>query len=406
VIGGFAQIPKGKNYSLLAQNLTDGLLGPWYPDTNGKPLGPEVFATEGRQLFVGGDFTTVNNKPQQGFTRFEPSPDIAPPIRPAAPRVASVEPGTVKITFTATYDRDQGALTYTLLRDGGSTPIKTWTAASTPWAIPTIVDEDEGLEPGSTHTYRVQVTDGVNALKSSTSLPVTVAGTSAPYPEQVKADFPSFYWRLGEGSGGTAADATGNGGSGIYVGSVTKGVQGAVGDSDTAVAFNGSGLVASAAQVLGPQTFSVEGWFKTTTRRGGKLIGFGNSQTGTSSRYDRHVYMTDAGRLVFGVFAGTYPGSTQTIVSPAGYNDGDWHHFVGALGRDGMVLYVDGAPVGTNPTTVASFFSGYWRAGGDNLNGWPSRPSSSSFSGVLDELAVYDPALTANQVAARHAVVD
>jgi hypothetical protein len=98
--------------------------------------------------------------------------------------------------------------------------------ASTSWAIPTIVDKDEGLVPGSTHTYRVQVTDGVNALKSSTALPVTVAGTRAVHPGQVNSDFPSFYWRLGETSGSTAADATGNGGSGIYLGGLSRGVPG------------------------------------------------------------------------------------------------------------------------------------------------------------------------------------
>jgi hypothetical protein len=89
VPGGFAQLPSGKNYHLLAQNLDTGFLGPWYPATNGKPLGPEVFATDGRQLFVGGDFATVNNKPQQGFTRFGPSPDVTPPIKPPTPKVTS-----------------------------------------------------------------------------------------------------------------------------------------------------------------------------------------------------------------------------------------------------------------------------------------------------------------------------
>jgi hypothetical protein len=147
-------------------------------------------------------------------------------------------------------------------------------------------------------------------------------------------------------------------------------------------------LVASAAKVVGPQTFSVEAWFKTTTGMGGKIIGFGSHQSGTSSSCDRQGYMTDAGRLAFGVFAGSYPGSTQTILSPGRYNDGNWHHVVGTLGRSGMVLYVDGASVGTNPTTVAQFYSGYWRVGGDNLNGWPWRPSSLYFGGVLDEVAV------------------
>jgi hypothetical protein len=403
VPGGFAQQPSGKNFHLLVQNLSDGLLGPWYPTTNGKPLGPEVFGTDGRQLFVGGDFTTVNSKAQQGFTRFVPSPDVTPPIKPPTPKVASVEPGTVKVVLTGTYDRNDDQLSYALFRDGSSTPIATWSASSTPWSIPTSVYKDAGLAPGSTHTYRLQASDGDNTLKSSTSAAVTVAGTSAAYAGQVRADFPKFHWRLDETSGTTAADATGNGFNGTYFGSVSRGAPGVAGSG--AVTFNGTNaLVASATSIPAQPTFSVEAWFRTTTQRGGKLVGFGNSQSGTSSNYDRHVYMTDAGRLVFGVFAGSYPGSVQSIQSTGSYNDGNWHHVVGTLGRGGMTLFVDGAAVGTNPTALASFYNGYWRVGGDNLNGWPARPTSSYFNGVIDEVAVYDYALTAGQAADRFAL--
>jgi hypothetical protein len=404
VPGGFAQVQSGKNFHLLVQNLSDGLLGPWYPTTNGKPLGPEVFGTDGRQLFVGGDFTTVNNVAQQGFTRFEPRPDVTPPIKPPTPKVASVEPGTVKVVLTGTYGRNDNQLSYALLRDGGSTPIASWSAFSTPWSIPTSVRKDTGLAPGSTHTYRQQASDGVNAVKSSTSAAVTVAATAAPYPGQVRADVPRLHWRLDETSGTTAADASGNGFTGSYIGGVTHGVPGAITGSPAAQ-FNGStGFVTATTSIPAQPTFSVEAWFRTTTGRGGKLVGFGNSQTGTSGNYDRHIYMTDAGRLVFGVFAGSFPGSVQSIQSAGSYNDGNWHHVVGTLGQGGMTLFVDGSPAGTNPTAIASFYNGYWRVGGDNLNGWPSRPTSSYFAGVIDEVAVYDYALTAAQVADRFAL--
>jgi hypothetical protein len=52
---------------------------------------------------------------------------------------------------------------------------------------------------------------------------------------------PIAYWRLGEASGTSAADASGNGHTGTYVGSPTLGVAGLLtGDADTAVTF-GSG---------------------------------------------------------------------------------------------------------------------------------------------------------------------
>ena len=38
-------------------------------------LGPHAMATDGSQLFLGGDFTTVNGKPQQGFAIFPAGQD-------------------------------------------------------------------------------------------------------------------------------------------------------------------------------------------------------------------------------------------------------------------------------------------------------------------------------------------
>ena len=88
--------------------------------------------------------------------------------------------------------------------------------------------------------------------------------------------------------------------------------------------------------IAGPNTFGLEAWFKTTTTAGGKIIGFGNNSTGTSTNYDRHVYMEPDGRITFGV----YPGSSQTISSSLSYNDGAWHQVAAGLSSDGMVLYV------------------------------------------------------------------
>jgi hypothetical protein len=87
------------------------------------------------------------------------------------------------------------------------------------------------------------------------------------------------------------------------------------------------------------------------------------------------------------------------ITSANRYNNGSYHHVVATLGSGGMALYVDGVLVGTNPNTVAQSYNGFWRVGGDNLNAWPNRPTSSYFNGTVDEAAVYGGALTARQVA-------
>jgi hypothetical protein len=403
--GGFPELRtynngRGGGQQLLAQDVNDGSLGPWYPDTNSAPptnVGPLAMATDGQQLFVGGDFTTVNGVAQQGFTRFQPSPDTARPTRPSFLGVASVKPGTVKVTFPAGLDIDDEDLTYRLYRDGGSTPIRTWSLPSTFWQTPSVTWEDTGLAPGSSHFYQLEIIGGPNAVRTANSPTVTVASATASYRNQARADFPSFYWRLGESSGTTAADDTGQGRTGTYQSGTTLGQPGALsGDPNTAVRFNGStGRVTSNSSAINPQTFSVEAWFRTTTTTGGKLIGFGNSQTGTSSRYDRHVYMTNAGRLIFGVSAA----GARTITTPGSYNDGNWHHVVGTMSPSGLRFYVDGVLIGTNSTTYyAETYDGYWRVGGDNLSGWPSRPTSNFFNGTIDEVAVYSTVLPASSV--------
>ncbi|HKT57719.1 MAG TPA: PKD domain-containing protein, partial [Microbacterium sp.] len=210
---------------------------------------------------------------------------------------------------------------------------------------------------------------------------------------------PTTYWRLDEkGSGSTAADTSAYGDNGLYSGGVTKGVASPVsGSTGTAVTLNGStGLISSTQTFTNPTVYSETMWFKTTTTSGGKLIGFGSSQTGLSSSYDRHVYMLNTGQLSFG----TYTGQMNTVVSPQSYNDGKWHFLVATQGPAGMVLYVDGQSVGTNPQTQAQSYTGYWRVGGDNTWGGAT---SNYFAGTVDEVAIYGSQLSAGQVSSLYA---
>ena len=378
-------------------------------------LGPRVLATNGSQLFAGGGFTTVNGARQQGFARFPAGPDTTRPASPAAPKVTSTSAGVDSVAFTGVSDRDNGTLTYSIYRDSAATPAGTVTATSWPWALPVLHFRDSGLSQGSSHTYRIAVSDGTSTTaKSAASAAVTVSSASPPrsYRQRVLKDSPSFYWRLGESSGSTAADSSPNGRTGLYKPGTTKGVTGAIpSGTNTAVRFNGStGLVTAAHAVTGPQAFTIELWFRTTTNTGGKLIGFGSSQARTSKNYDRHLYMMNDGQLVFGV----YNGAKRVIESGSAYNDGQWHYAVATLSPTaGLAFYVDNQLVGTNAATSAQSGTGYWRVGGDNLKGWsldpransqaPTEPNSYYFAGSIDEVAVYPYAFAASRVATHYA---
>jgi hypothetical protein len=399
--GGFPQVSNASGWvthHLLDQSLVDGSLGHFVADTNApggvEPLGPGTFATDGAQLFVGGDFTTVNGKPQQGFTRFAPSPDTTTPTRPTAPVVTTPFAGADEVSFQASSDNDDGTLTYRIYRSGTASPIATMQATSWPWSKPVLHYMDTRLAPGKVYTYQVTASDGTNtSAKSPLSNKVTVSSTSPleSYDATVNSLSPSFFWPLNDPAGSTSAqDLSGNGFTGVYEtsGVVPGATTGPIaGSSDTAPTFDGNtGLVSSANAVNDPQGFTIEGWFETSTKEGGKIVGFGNSQTGSSSNYDRHLYMMNDGQLVFGVWTG----QTETIETPDAYNDGQWHFFVASQDpTNGMSLYVDGQLVGTNATTSAQAYAGYWRVGGDNLNGWNLDPWGSNSQGTTEPLSYY-----------------
>lgn len=217
-----------------------------------------------------------------------------------------------------------------------------------------------------------------------------------------------FAYPLNEATGTTVADVTRNNRSGTYGGDVTFGAPGPCRrDSGKAATLNGStGYITGPTKsaVIDPQIFSMEIWFKTTVG-GGKLIGFGSASSGSSPNNDRHLYLTNGGNVVFGV----YPNAVQVVQSTASYTDGQWHQAVATLApssdaNPGIRLYVDGALVAANVNVVtAQDYSGYWRIGYDNLNGWGNtQPTNFCYKGSLAYASVYTSALTPAAVAAHY----
>ncbi|MEZ5241681.1 MAG: PKD domain-containing protein [Microthrixaceae bacterium] len=372
----------------------------------GQGQGAWTIEGNGQYVVMGGEFPRVNGVAQQGLTRFAvtglaPNKEGPQDYDHLTPKLVGIAPGSVRISWTTTWDRDNERLTYEVLR--GTTVIATMEADSNWWTRPEMAFIDRGATPGSTQSYRVRVRDVFNNILPSASASITVpsgAPSVGAYQAAVAADGANRYWRLGEGSGSTGWDsATGND---LTLSGVTRNVGGAIsGDADTASTFNGSATVpgTTTGWISAPQTFTVEAWFKTTTNRGGKIIGFGSSSSGNSATNDRSVYMDNSGRIRFGATR------TTVLTSGTGYNNGQWHHVVASMGPSGIRLVLDGNQVGANSSIkTAGYYWGYWRVGGDQLSSWPSRPTSNSFAGTLDEVAVYPTELTVAQAANHNAL--
>jgi hypothetical protein len=408
--------PDGFRYHLLAQRVDEPTLLPWFPQTNdgiGEALGPrDMVVSDGAtdHLWVVGEFTTVNRVKQQGLTRFGQSASVqAAPALPTS-SITSVRAGQVRVAWRQSFDADDATLTYRVYRDG--TLVHTATATSWFWSRQQMTFLDEGLAPGTRPSYTVSVTDGVHT-RTTTARAVTVASADSAYAARVVADGATGLWRYDEPGDVFFADTTdANNNVSLINGAAQYRVAPGALVSDASPAMSVAGTKATLyaeKRIAPPGAFSVETWFKTTTTAGGKLIGFGDKQVLPSRNFDRHVYMTDDGRLIFGVDNG----SRVALTTAAAYNDGQWHHVVGTQGSSGMALYVDGVLVGKNGTTTAMKVPGYWRVAGDNISCrvitcagrvWPNPPTSDHFGGALDETAVYARALPSDAVAAHYSL--
>jgi hypothetical protein len=406
--------PDGLRYHLLAQSVTDPKLLPWFPQTNdgiGEALGPrDMVVSDGASdyLWVVGEFTTVNGARQQGLTRFGQSAAVQAGTSGPVPSITSVRKGEVRVAWRQSFDADDAVLTYRVYRNG--TLVHTVSGTSWFWERKQMTFLDSGLTPGSTPSYTVSVTDG-NKTVTTSARKVTVAGADSAYAARVLADGATGLWRYDEPSSVFFSDTSAagynltlTGGTASY--RVTP--DALAGDSSPAISLPGTKATLYGERRLPPPgAFSVETWFKTTTTAGGKLIGFGDKQVLPSRNFDRHVYMTDDGRLVFGVDNG----KQVALTTPKSYNDGAWHHVVATQGSSGMALYVDGVKVAGNTVTSAMKVGGYWRVAGDNISCrltdcagrvWPNAPTSDHFGGQLDETAVYPKALSAETVRAHY----
>ncbi|WP_457254095.1 PKD domain-containing protein [Pedococcus sp. P5_B7] len=379
-------------------------------------------------VVYGGEFPTVNGVGQQGLVRFARrglAPNKEGPRFSGGtfvPRLVATSSSTVRVSWTAGYDRDDYTLTYRLIRNGATgSPRLTTTANSTWWSLPAVGFVDTGLTPGATYTYQLIANDPSGNTVFGANASITMPTSSSPsngYAQSVRANGARIYWPMNETSGLTindrAAGTAATTGIGVTDGRGDTGIQwnqsGAIaGDTAAALTNNDFSRVYALGSETAPDTFTSQVWVRTSTGSGGRILGFSDLQNGKSAHRDRHLYMDNSGRIVFGVYG--QDGTLRTVISPSAYNNNLWHMLTATMSSAGMRLYVDGNLVGSNTgTTAGEAYLGYWRLGGDVLGtddgrpGWTPRPASNNFVGSVDEVAVYPTALSQATIQAQYAL--
>ena len=181
------------------------------------------------------------------------------------------------------------------------------------------------------------------------------------------------YWRLDEGSGTTAYDSSGNGYDGEFIGD-PQWVDGHGGGG--ALEFDGDddNVLYSLEEATAWPAFSITFWVKATTL----------GQDNYSSPFSGH-YPNTAGFQID--VEGSNPGSYR--VNPSGLLFGtaslDWVHLALIAEGTAAKLYYNGEL--TNEGTLNDSIINQFRLG-------QNRNNSNTFAGTVDELRVYDHAIS------------
>jgi autotransporter-associated beta strand protein len=248
------------------------------------------------------------------------------------------------------------------------------------------------LQPSDTGDYRVIVS---NSAGSSTSLvaTVTVIAPSLPHEQQIVAAGPMAFWRFNETSGTTAFDHFG-GNDATYVGGAAPGPEaprppqmpGFEADN-LAAQFNGT-----TAYVTGPtglmnnvSSFTMVGWI----RRAGAQ----NDRTGLFGQND----IIEFGYINNNTLQLWTDGGLDIMPNP--FPNAEWSHVaVVGEGNPGTAsIYTNGVLAGSRPHVLPAPNAFSFNVGGGGIFDTLAA-NGNYFNGQVDELAVFDKALSASQV--------
>jgi Concanavalin A-like lectin/glucanases superfamily len=209
------------------------------------------------------------------------------------------------------------------------------------------------------------------------------------------------HWKMDEGNGQVTEDASGHGcqarlGALAIIESTDPEWVGGRKAFTAALAFDGDDFVeVQNSSVLEPAAITVEAWARACRLSPhGYLISKG-AQEGASS------YCLTSGEssgLTFRVFDG------QKVYSSADAGpelwDGRWHHLAGSYDGQTVRLYVDGEEIGAGIPAAASIRYGLETHNTLYIGAFQGE-SAHGFVGAIDEIRIWDGALSAIQIRRR-----
>ena len=311
------------------------------------------------------------------FPTCSPPDDLPPSVSITAPANNATVSGTVTVTATAS-DDDEAVASVQFQLDGTNLGSK---LTATPYSI----SWDTTTASNGSHTLTAIVTDASNNSATSSPVTVTVSNSVSGPPTAGLIG----YWNFDEGSGTIAHDTSGSG----YNGTV-NGATWTAGKINSALSFNGTtNDVVTPGIALGG-TFSISAWVNPAVIPEGAYVRIAETQ------YNGGLYLgTDTSGTKYQFIVNTGLGATGSCGSGFGCALGGtvssgWHLVTGTFDGTTAKLYVDNAVAGSDTFTAPSstnyplYIGRYY---GGNGYGW---------NGVIDEVRLYNRALTAAEVVA------
>lgn len=206
------------------------------------------------------------------------------------------------------------------------------------------------------------------------------------------------YWHFDENASSTAYDASGNGNNGTLVGSPTW-TSGSNCKAGSCLSFNGSNYVtmddpSNGALDFGTGDFSVSGWFYLSSLPSAwkSIVSKGGSGT---TGYGMEI--SNANQITCSIEGAS--GTNQHVYGSVP-SVGSWHQAVCVFARnDKVYVYLDGVEVGSSV-----YSSGNTNSVSNDLKFNVGKYSSSGwdFVGNIDEVRVYNRALSADEVLSQY----
>ena len=213
---------------------------------------------------------------------------------------------------------------------------------------------------------------------------VTVSGAAPPPPPPPPNSGLVGAWGFSEGSGGTTADASGNGNTGTITGASWT-AQGRYGN---ALSFNGTNSVVrvpSSASLNLTTGMTLSAWIRPTAAQGGW-------RTIIQRQADAYFLHASNGDPLHPAGGGTFGGNVEFVGGPTANPLNTWTHLALSYDLATLRLYVNGTQVATHAATgsIQTNTNPLWMGG--------NTPYGEYFQGLIDEARVYKRALTPAEI--------